>query len=1118
MNLLNCSKQDYFLKNPGTILRGLLTSQISKAMKLTVILLTIAFAQVSARGFSQNVTLTLKDAPAETMFKEIERQTGMGFLYTKKMLQDAPKVNLSVKNMPVSEVLKKYFIGQNLDFAIQNNTIVITKKSPTAPVVNNTPAKPEPPVITITGRVTDDKGNPVQSVSVVIPGTPLGAMTNENGEYSISNAPERAKLIFSYVGYETQNIDINNRTIINVVLRVVTKAIDEVMVIGYGTTSKRKNTGSVSSISAEEITKQPVGNPLNALQGRIAGATVIQQNGLPGSRVNILIRGQNSLSNGTQPLFIIDGVPFNQQDQAVPASNDINSFGIFAANRGVSPFSIINPNDIERIDVLKDADATAIYGTRAANGVVLITTKKGKSGKTKLDVNVYTGAGRVAKFVEMMDLKQYLQMRREAFANDAITPTTANAPDLLVWDTTQSTNWLEKYLGGTANTLDAQATISGGDSRTRFLFNTGFHRETTVFPGDFDDSRISARFNADHSSQDRKFNISLTSSYSVGRTNLLGTDLASAVFNLPPNMPLYKNDGTLFWNANFTNPESYALAKYVGKTNNFLSNLQLRYTILPGLDIKTNFGFTKITLDQNQQNPVSSKNPLTAALTNSARFANIDQESYIIEPQATYTKVIGKGKLSTLLGTTFQRSLNKSLSITADNYSNPGLLSTVSGAGIVTNAATYTLYKYNSLFGRINYDLLSKYIFNVNFRRDGSSKFGANNRFGNFGSIGAAWVFTEEKFIKNVSWISFGKLRASYGITGSDQLQDYQYITLFTASSGNSAYQGSNVLSPSRVNNPDIKWETNKKLEFGLDLGFLKDMILLTANYYRNRSDNQLGFLRLASQAGFNAYTSNFDALIQNSGTEFELNTINFKTKEFEWKTSFNLTVPSTKLLEASNQYFFFNQQLLGQPLSVVFRYTYLGVDPATGRPQYLDQTTKQPTLTPNFNTDRLPVGFTAPKFYGGINNNLSYKNFELSFFFQFTKQEGNIVQSATPGTFSNQNVYWLNRWRNPGDANVLPKASITTAVYSNFGTSDAIWGDASFARLRNMNISYGLPEKVLSKLKLSQCRIYMQGQNLATWTNNKYVSDPETISTINQSSVVMPPLRVFTFGINVSL
>jgi hypothetical protein len=329
MNLLTCSKRPYFA-HPGEISGGWLTSQIVKAMKLTFIFLTAFCIQLSARGFSQNITLELKDAPLERVFREIQKQSGFGFLYTKKMLQDIPRVDIHVVNKPLNEVLKECFRGQSLDYSIQNNTIVITRKP--AAAIN---ATEKVLVITVTGKVTDEKGNPISSVSVVVPGTPLGDMTNEMGIYSIANVPEQGKLHFSYIGYQARTIEVKGRTNIDLVMEMEVKQLDETVVIGYGTTSKRKSTGSVSSITAEEIAKQPVANPLNALQGRIAGAVVTQQNGLPGSRVSILIRGQNSLSNGTQPLYIIDGVPFNTQDQAVPASNDLNS-SAFLQRTGVS--------------------------------------------------------------------------------------------------------------------------------------------------------------------------------------------------------------------------------------------------------------------------------------------------------------------------------------------------------------------------------------------------------------------------------------------------------------------------------------------------------------------------------------------------------------------------------------------------------------------------------------------------------------------------------------------------------------------------------------------------------------------------------------------------------------
>lgn len=1077
------------------------------------LLLAILLGAAHLRLHAQVVTMNLKSESITRAFRIIEVQTGFSVVYAQSQIKNAVPVTINVTKQNLFQVLQTIFKDQPFTFTVSNRIIAVKLK-------NEVPQPKREDRIVVRGKVTDPSGRPLSAVSVVIPATPFGAMTNQDGDYILNEVPEKANLVFTYIGYEKLQLSVNGRTTINATLTPEVKGLNEMVVIGYGTTTKKKNTGSVSSITSEEISKQPVANPLNALQGRVPGAVVFQSNGLPGSRVTIQIRGVNSLNNGQQPLYIIDGIPFNMMDQAVPATNDVNSYGIFAANRGISPFSIINPNDIERMDILKDADATAIYGTKAANGVVLITTKKGKAGKTKLDVNVYRGEGKVARFIPLMNTAQYLAMRKEAYANDGITPNTANAPDLLVWDQNAYTDWQRKFLGGTAKTTDAQATISGGDQRTRYLFSAGYHKETTVLPGDFDDNRMTVRFNADHSSLDRKFNTAINATYSYNKTDLLSTDL-STVYNLPPNMPTRNADGSLFWNANFTNPESFLLQKYIGKTNNLMANAILRYTIIPGLEVKTSLSFSNMTMDQNLQLPAISKNPIGTTPANSADFSSLTQQVWTIEPQATYTRDILKGRLQVLLGGTIQSSENKSTSIRADNYSNPALLSSVQGAGTYTSiTAPYTLYRYNSVFGRINYDWDSKYILNINFRRDGSSRFGPGKRFGNFGSVGGAWIFSNEDFIaSSIPALSFGKLRASYGVTGSDQIQDYQYITLFNASSAASGYQGSSVLTPSQINNPELQWETNRKFEVGLETGWLKDRINFNLNFYQNRTGNQLGALKLASQGGFNSYSSNFDALIENKGWELELNTTNISNKWLTWKTFINLTIPSTKLLEANENYFYFNQFSLGRPLSYVLKYIYKGVDPETGRPMYQDFGKDSLTFTPNFNTDRQVVGYTAPKFYGGVNNTFTIKNFEVSFFIQFTKQDGNIRPSSAPGVLSNgnQTTLWLDRWSANNKNSSLPKATTTSSVYSGYGSSTATWGDASFVRFRNAVIAYSFPEKIASKLKMNNLRVYVQGQNLFTWTKNKYVSDPETIATINQSPVVMPPLRVITAGINCS-
>jgi TonB-linked SusC/RagA family outer membrane protein len=1081
-------------------------------MKLTAIFLLAVTLQVNASSFAQTVTISQKQASLQKIFKEINKQTGFQFFYEDEVLKQVGKVDINVTRASIQEVLDICFKNQPLSYSIAGNSIVVKQKEKNSEPKNI--ATEELQNIEIRGTVTDEHGRPMPSVSATIPGTPLGAMTNQKGEYVIKGAPENAEIIFSYVGYVSQRFRISNKTVINVVLKQDDSRMEETVVIGYGTTTKRKNTGSVSTLTAEEIAKQPVANPLNALQGRVAGALVTQTNGLPGSRVTIQIRGVNTIDPtgaGTQPLYLVDGVPFNINDNTIPTTNDLNGRGSFAAAGGLSPFSVINPADIESITILKDADATAIYGTRGSNGVVLITTKKGKAGKTKLDINAYTGKGKVDHFIPMMNTPQYLQMRKEAYANDGITPNAATAPDLLLWDQNAYTDWQKKYLGGTANISDAQATVSGGDQRTRFLLNAGYHYETPVFPGDYNDKRISSRLNVDHNSLDRKFNANVSVNYTYENTNLLGRDL-STLYNLPPNMPLYNSDGSMYWDANFTNPESYLFVKYLGKTNSLMANTLLRYTILPGLDVKATFGFSKIQLDQNTQNPATSKNPLTTTVTNSASFANINQNSYILEPQITYTRNIAKGKFSALLGSTFHNSLNTSLRLSGDNYSTPVLLGSITGAGTVgTPSYGYTQYRYTSVFGRVNYDWDSKYLINAVLRRDGSSRFGPENKFGNFWSIGAGWIFTNENFAKNLSFLSFGKIRASYGLTGNDQIQDYMYRTFFTSSG---TYQNSTALAPDKINNPDLHWQNTYKTEVGLELGFIKNRISLTANYYTNKTPDQLGFLNLSSQAGFNSYQSNFDAVIRNKGWEFELNTTNISTKDFKWTTSFNITIPRTILESASPSYFYYNKSTIGQPLSSVFRFNYAGVDAKTGNPLYKNLTKDTLTFTPSFSTDRAIAGYTAPKYYGGLNNILGYKGFDLSFFFQFTGQSGNIYPTTAPGVYSNgnQQTYWLNHWTTTGgQVNGTPRYTTNSSVYGSWSSSDAVWGDASFLRLRTVNLSYSFPHELVSKWKLDNLRLYVQGQNLWWASKNKYVYDPET-------GTAMPPLRVITAGINVTL
>jgi TonB-linked SusC/RagA family outer membrane protein len=1043
------------------------------------------------------------------VFRSIRQQTGYMFIYNDQQLQKANKVTIDVKNAALQQVLQQCFANQPLTYSIQEKVIIVSPRDERS--------------LDLRGVVTDEDGKPIPGVAVTIKGSTKGTSTNDRGEYVLNNVDEKAVLSFSFIGYEAQTVSLKGRTQLSVTLKTDIKVLDETVIVGYGTTTRRFNTGAVSTVSASEIARQPVANPLIALEGRIPGMVVTQSNGLPGGRVNIQIRGINTISSGALPLYIIDGVPFTMLNGSQPASDNLNDYGLYAANSGISPFNSINPADIERIDVLKDADATAIYGSRGANGVVLITTKKGKTGKTKVELNVYKGVGVVGRKIPMLGLKDYLALRREAFKNDNVTPTAANAPDLISWDTTRATDWQDYLLGGSANISDAQVTLSGGDVKTHFTLAGGYHQEGTVYPGNMGDKRGSVRLNLEHTSLDKRFYALISASYSAGKTTLPSVDLAS-YYNLPPNYPIYKADGSLNWIGNFDNPIGLLRRKYTGITNNLISNAMVRYTILPGLNIKSSFGYTTISNDQKMAFPAASQNNATSTPTSYARFANNGVKSWIVEPQLEYNRKVSKGGLQALVGMTFQQNLAQGYSISGNNYTNDALLGSMSGAGTLTTSYNnYDLYKYTSFFARLNYNWDGKYIINGTFRRDGSSRFGPNNRFGNFGAIGAAWLFTQEDFMKSLSWLSSGKLRASYGLTGNDQISNYQYLSTYSSSSGYT-FLGAAVLYPSRLANPDYSWETTRKAEAALEFGLAEDRVLFTASYYRNLSGNQLLYIATPAQVGTTGYTGNFPAEIRNTGVELTLNTVNFKRKDFSWTTSINITLPKNELvkfpgLNTSTSYMY--SYLIGYPVNIIQRYQYKGVNPLTGLPGYYSVTGDSTTANPQFATDRLPQKVGTP-YYGGIGNNLSYKNWSFDFFFQFVHQYGNNNTITTPvGSMINQNTSVNDRWQQKGDNATFPVATTTagtpsyTAYTSWFTSSNVFRGDASYLKLRNVALSYSFPSDWTRRVKMERLRLYAQAQNVFTLAKNKYVLDPENATVVNQASVVMPALRTVTFGLN---
>jgi TonB-linked SusC/RagA family outer membrane protein len=971
----------------------------------------------------------------------------------------------------------------------------------------------QPPTINITGKVTDEQDKPLPGATVKLKQSTNGVITDKDGNFTVTHVPIKGVLVFTFVGYQSSEYSYNNNPSqpLTIQLKADANSLNEVQVIGYGTTTKRLNTGSVSTVTAKEIEEQPVTNVLSAVEGRAPGVFVQETNGLPGGSINIQIRGKGSILAGTDPLYVIDGVPYSSN---VLSSN--SAIGTTTLNGLVSPFNSINPDDIESISILKDADATAIYGSRGANGVVLITTKKGKAGKTKVDLNVSEGTNTVASLPSLLNLQQYLQIRKEAFKNDGETPSsdptsTNYAPDLTTWSQTKSTNWAKYLLGGTGHVTDVQGTISGGDKNTVFNIGGNFHSETTVLPGNNLYQRGGLRYSLQHTTLNNKFSITLSGAYTTDHNQLVDP---SSTFEgdlfLPPNFPLYDQNGNINWEYGL-NPLADIKAQSKISTDNFISNLILKYSIFKDLNFSTNFGYNKININQVQTFPLASQNPQYSP-SNYSYFSNNSNQSVIIEPQLNYIKKVNRSTLNLLAGGTYQNSLSQGQYINVSNFSSEELLQNLASAGTInTISNSYLQYKYVSLFGRVTYNFDDKYILNASIRRDGSSRFGPGNQFGTFGAVGGAWLFSQENWIESdLPFISYGKLRGSYGIVGNDQIADYQYLSTY-ASSGYT-YQDTSGLKPSRISNSNFHWEVDKKLEIGLELGFIKDRILLTVDHYQSRSSNQLVAYAIPTLTGFNSYEANLPAVVQNTGWEIELNTKNIQQKDFSWSTTFNITVPKNKLVSFQNfaNSSYANTLVIGEDITRVYGYRLTSVDPSNGNAIYATQPGSTSTSPYYYYT----MGNRTPNFYGGFGNTFTYGSWQLDIFGQFTKQNAQGDLSYSPGQFINNYQYTLQRWQQPGDILNVPKASNNPDYY--YSSSSGNFFDASYFRLKNISLSYNLPAKWVSRIGIDRLRVYAQGQDLYTWwhKNNPFL-DPESgaFGTTNN----LPPMRSIVFGTQIT-
>lgn len=1135
--------------------RIVLTKLLLRTMKLTGVLILATCLHVAAKSVGQTITLSAKEVPLEKVFTEIIRQSGVSIIYNDLSLKTAKPVTIEVKNATAEQVLDLCLKGQPFSYTWKDGFIIL-KYSP-VPDLNrdhkeqNSGAPEITPPMFFRGKILNEKREPFPGVSVAIKGTNRGVTSGADGSFSIKvNTGEI--VVFSFIGYSDKEILWKGETSVTgvvIALELSTSPLDEIRIQAYGKTSQRLSVGTIATVKAADIEKQPVDNPLLALSGRVPGLIVTQTNGMPGARVDLQLRGSNSLTFGHNsiPLIIIDGVP---------VQNNIGSLS--AANytlRELSSLGFINSNDIASISVLKDADATSIYGSRGANGVILITSKKGQIGNSKIDVSLQSGWAQVARKTDFMNLEQFLAFRKLAYDNDGIDfvnkfPYNTSLKDKRIYaselffnNQTDYTDWQDLFIGNTGQYNDFQGSISGGTATVQYRIGGNYHRQTSVFPVSSGDEKGTFTSNISGNTPNQKLKVSITTSYTTSSSKV-PDNFTRYIYSMAPNRPSLTNpDGSINW-LQIPNEDSTrwsfggnVMAEKVNQSVSTIKQLfldgNINYTLLKGLTLNVALGYNRLEGEGFNPYYIAAQNPYSAAYYGSVPTAahndqTITTKSFSIDPNINYTFQLGRNKFDITAGGTYSNQLTTTSLIFYSGYTSDAFIHRLEAATYIFPQNSSQQYRYNGGFARVQYNYNNKYLINLNARRDGSSRFGPGKQFGNFGSAGAAWIFSEEGFIRNnLSFLSFGKIRASYGTAGSDGVGDYQYFSSYYVSSyANNTYQGGMGLVTTGLKNPDFHWESTRKLEIGIDLGFLKDRILLNVNYYRNRSDNQLIYQILPNTAGYSSVVSNFPALLQNKGIELVLQTQNIVTKSFTWSSTLSVGNNSNKLIAfeglAASPYA--QQYVIGQPTNIIRAYKSAGVNPATGVYQF---ELEDGTITANPNDPSKTFGGRYininknPIIDGMFTNNLSFHNFSISFDFQFRKVTGMSPYSyfmSRLGLSRNLPAIYLDYWKKPGDNTPLGKISATYSGTPDGGAllqgqdfwlqSDASYTDASFVRLRNVSVSWQVNDKLIKKMRMEKLRVFVNGQNLLTFTGYKGW-DPEI-----QDYNVLPPLRVITVGV----
>lgn len=1068
-----------------------------------------------------NKTITLPSIQIEfkSVLDEITKQAGIYFSYTSDILDMVGKVILPKRTGKVGEILDRCLLNKNLKYIVRDGRIGIQQ------VETNTRPAPLVKSIKKKVKVLDERGVPLPGADIQQAGSGKYISTDASGEamYSVKqpSLEQPRRLTITAPGYRTIDTIVIDTGVLSVQMQLKMKrTLDEVLVIGYGISPRRLSTGDIVKISGREFENYHTGNILAALSGRVPRLLITQTSGLPESYFKVQLDGQSSIGTRrgrlpyTDPLFVIDGVPFAPNNNSLQILGSGSALGTY----GRSPMVFIDPNYIESIEVLKDADATAIFGSRGARGVVMITTKQGMPGSLKVTADIRYGIGAPTRMPGMMNTEQYLQMRREAFLNDSASPSLPADKDLLLYDSTRYINFKKELLSKLAKSKDAVFTFTGGTSNIQYFGGANFHKETTVFPGGSANNRSDLYLHLNYRSSNQKLTASVSSNYSNDRNDLITTDLSQSLL-LPPNSPPLRNsENKTNWgdsNVAFKNPLAFLDQKYHSETENYLVSFQFNYQLSKKWHIKATLGYNSICTSETSVIPISSINPYSASpLLGTAFFGANSYKSFIAEPQIEYNDSIGCGRISVLVGNSLQRITNENSKIKASGYRTDENYSNTDGAShIIETGPPQSVYNYQGLFERINYNWKDKYIGNLTGRIDWSNRYGLTRTHRNFAALGVAWIFSKEAFLKNLDFLSFGKIRASYGVTGNDPIGDMQYFD------GSGRRSAEDYLE--QFSNGKLSAELTRKLNCGLELAFLQDRLCFNMTYFRNRNSNLLISPDTFTTAAGLPKLANWPVKLQNAGFDFTLRYETRSQSKFNWSMEMMLTIPRNKLLSfpglANSPY----ANILQENQSLTFQqgYHYLGVDPQTGLYRFEDKN-NDGLIT--YEKDFGAIGNLDPKVYGGLKYDMSYGNWNVGFFVEGRIQTGynylnSILVDATPGmAMLNQPVETLNRWQKPGDNAIYQqfttgKNSKVVKANEQFMQSDGRYADASFLRGKNIYISTGLPPAWLSKLHVKKARIYVQANNAFTITRYR-VLDPET-----QTFTTLPPLKTMLAGMQFS-